>query len=89
MKNLFKKLFNKEEPILFYVDGQPFLAEEFVIKTDRKGKKYINAFAYFNLPSKKWVFYRGKNPIYITLEGKLREVRYIDEHLNMKRLVEE
>ena len=90
MKNLFKKLFStsKEEPVLFYVDGQPFFAEELKVNTDGKGRKYINAFAYFSLQNKKWVFYRRKNPVYITLEGKLREVRYFDEHNIMKRLVE-
>ena len=90
MKNPFNKLFSKhkEEPVLFYVDGQPFFAEELKVNTDGKGRKYINAFAYFSLQNKKWVFYRRKNPVYITLEGKLREVRYFDEHLRMKRLVE-
>ena len=94
MKKLLKKFFNKEDGILFYVgdikNNSPYMCESLDIKEDKDGWKYIQAYAYYNFWTKRWVskkvkvyFLRidnnklvGPEPIYYMENNLLKKLDY-------------
>ena len=77
MKNILKKLFSKEEPILVYVDNEPWLCDSLELTKDKEGIIYITAIAGYDTSNKKWIFYT-KHPK-IRINGC--KVRYMDHNL--------